>query len=72
MLDFEYVTDKDGKPKAVVVPIEIWRQLFSNDDNVTKGKLLEEIEDYCLSNAMEKAKESPLVTPDEALQYLED
>lgn len=32
MIEIEYLTDKNGQPKAVVIPIELWRQLFPKDD----------------------------------------
>ena len=70
MLEVEYLTDKQGQLKAVVVPIEFWRQLFPEE--VSLDEMLERIEDYCLSKAMDKAKESPLLNREEALVYLEE
>ena len=32
MVEVEYLTDKRGQQKAVVIPIELWRQLFPKDD----------------------------------------
>jgi len=70
MSEIEYLTDKTGKPKAVVVPIELWKQFLSGDGSSKEG-LLEEIEDYCLSKAMDEAKNSPVLNRKEALTYLE-
>ena len=70
MLEVEYLTDKQGQLKAVVVPIEFWRQLFPEE--VSLDEILERIEDYCLSKAMDEAKESPLLNREEALVYLEE
>jgi hypothetical protein len=70
MLEVEYLTDKQGQLKAVVVPIEFWRQLFPEE--VSLDEMLERIEDYCLSKAMDEAKESPLLNREEALVYLEE
>jgi len=71
MLELEYLTDKEGQLKAVVVPIELWEQLFLPDD-ASAEDLAEAIEDYCLGKAMDEAKESPLLTREEALSYLEE
>ncbi|MCP4752763.1 MAG: hypothetical protein GY866_17900 [Proteobacteria bacterium] len=71
MIEFEYLTDRNGKPKAVVVPIELWRQLLANDI-ACREELLEELEDYCLSKAMDEAKDSPLLDRKEALEFLEE
>lgn len=30
MPDIEYLTDKNGKTKAVVIPIELWQKLMPN------------------------------------------
>ena len=70
MLEVEYLTDKQGQLKDVVVPIEFWRQLFPEE--VSLDEMLERIEDYCLSKAMDEAKESPLLNREEALVYLEE
>ncbi|MEW5960402.1 MAG: hypothetical protein AB1801_21965 [Chloroflexota bacterium] len=68
MVEIEYLTDKHGRPKAVVIPVELWRQILLKEDVL--AELAEEIEDYCLSQAMDEAKESPLMTREEALAYL--
>jgi len=70
MLELEYLTDRNGQLKAVVIPIELWKQLFLKDD-VSSEELSEAMEDYCLSRAMDEARESPLLSRDEALAYLE-
>ena len=68
MLEVEYLTDKNGRPKAVVIPVELWRQLLLEENAL--AELAEEIEDYCLSKAMDEAQKSPLMTREEALTYL--
>jgi hypothetical protein len=30
MLEIEYMTDENGQPKAVVIPIELWRIIRKN------------------------------------------
>ena len=71
MLEIEYMTDKNGQPKAVVIPIEIWRQLLPDED-VSFEELSEKIENYCLNNAMNEAQHTPLLSREEALKYLGD
>lgn len=71
MLELEYLTDKEGQLKAVVIPIELWEQLFLPDD-ASAEDLTEAIEDYCLGKAMDEARESPLLTREEALGYLKE
>jgi hypothetical protein len=70
MLEVKYLTDKQGQLKAIVVPIEFWRQLFPEE--VSLEEILERIEDYCLNKAMDEAQESPLLNREEALAYLEE
>ena len=70
MLELEYLTDNRGQQKAVVVPIKLWKQLFLKD-NASAEELSEAMEDYCLNKAMDEAKESPLLSREEALAYLE-
>ncbi|WAL60116.1 hypothetical protein [Thermocoleostomius sinensis] len=69
--EVEYLTDKAGQPKAVVIPIELWNQLFPQEDLSTE-EMVEAIEDYCLSRAMNDAENSPLLDRDAALAYLEE
>lgn len=71
MLEIEYMTDKNGQPKAVVIPIELWRQLLPDED-VSVEELSEKIENYCLNNAMNEARNTPLLSREEALRYLEE
>lgn len=71
MLEIEYMTDKNGQPKAVVIPIELWRQLLPDED-VSFEELSEKIENYCLNNAMNEAQNTPLLSREEALRYLEE
>jgi len=70
MFDLEYLTDKNGQLKAVVIPIELWEQLFQKDD-ASVEELSESVEDYCLNKAMDETQESPLLNREEALAYLE-
>jgi hypothetical protein len=71
MLSIEYLTSQDGKAIAVVIPIDIWRQLLPNEGNSLE-ELAEGIEDYCLNKAMDEATHTPLVERSTALAYLEE
>lgn len=64
------MTDQDGEPQAVVLPIELWRQLLPRED-ASLEEVTEAIEDYCLGKAMDEGQETPLLNRDEALEYLE-
>jgi len=69
MLSLEYLTNQDGQPTAVVIPIEIWRQLLPFD-NASLENLSDAIEDYCLNKAMDEGKKSSLCDQAEALAFL--
>ncbi len=69
MIEVEYLTDKQGIPKAVVIPIDLWQKLIDGD-TASEDELSESFENYCLNKAMDEAKNSPLMTKDEALAYL--
>lgn len=71
MYELEYLTDKNGKAKAVVIPIELWESVFLKYDPSDKEMLSEAMEDYCLNKAMDEAEKSPLLSREEALAYLE-
>lgn len=71
MIEFEYLTDKNGKPKAVVIPIEVWQRI-TTIETVSEAELSEGIEDYCLNKAMDEAKDSPLLNRAAALEFLEE
>jgi hypothetical protein len=71
MFEIEYLTDKQGQPKAVIIPIEIWRKILPNDD-VSLEELAEAIEDYCLNKAMDEANDTSLLNREDALAYLEE
>jgi hypothetical protein len=71
MLNLEYLTNQDGQPTAVVIPIDIWRQLLPFE-NASLENLSDAIEDYCLNKAMDEGKKSPLYSQDEAKAFLED
>ena len=70
MLEIEYLTDKNGQQKAVVIPIELWKRIMPRE-NASIEEISEEIEDYCLNKAMDDAEKSPLLGRKEALDYLE-
>ncbi|NEP53963.1 MAG: hypothetical protein F6K65_36305 [Moorea sp. SIO3C2] len=70
MFKIDYLTDKNGEPKAVVIPIYVWRQLFF-EENMALDDLSERLEDYCLNQGMDEAKLTPLLDREAALQYLD-
>ncbi len=70
MLELEYLRDKKGQLKAVVIPIELWRELFLEDPDSIE-ELTEALENYALNRAMDEAKNSPLLNREDALAYLE-
>ena len=70
MLELEYLTDKSGQLKAVVIPVELWNKLFL-DENASPEELAEAIENYALNKAMDEAEQTPLLTREEALSYLD-
>lgn len=57
----EYLRNKEGQLKAVVIPIELWQSLFLSDD-ASAEELTEAMEDYCLGKAMDEVKESALLS----------
>jgi len=69
-LSIEYLTDSEGNPRAVVIPIELWRRLLPQA-NSSLEELSDNLEDYCLSRAMEEGKETPLLNRQEAIAFLE-
>lgn len=69
-LAIEYLTDSEGNPRAVVIPIELWRKLLP-EANSSLEEISENLEDYCLSRAMEEAKETPLLSRQEAIKFLD-
>ena len=71
MVEIEYLTDKNGRQKAVVIPIELWKKIFPMDDASIKA-ISDDMEDYCLSKAMDEAQQTPLLTREEALNFLEE
>jgi hypothetical protein len=71
MIDIEYLTDKNGKTKAVVIPIELWEKLLPNNSN-NFNDLSESLEDYCLNQAMNEAKLTTLFDQESALKFLEE
>ena len=71
MFEIEYLTNKNGHPKAVVIPIELWKTLLPKEDS-SFDELSEALEDYCLNRAMNEGRETPLLNRDEALAYLEE
>lgn len=71
MIDIEYLTDKSGKTKAVVIPIDVWKKMVTSED-ASINELSENMEEYCLSKAMDEAKKSPLLNREEALKFLKE
>lgn len=70
MIEIEYLTDKNGEPTGVVIPIELWRRLLPKDELAVE-ELSDAIEDYCMNKAMDEGKKSPLWSREEAIAYLE-
>lgn len=71
VLNIEYLTNKDGEVSAVVIPIELWRQILPNEE-VSVEQLADAVEDYCMNKAMDEAVNTPLLARAEALAYLEE
>lgn len=71
MVNIEYLTNKDGEAIAVVIPIDIWRQLLPTEE-VSFEALTEAVEDYSMNKAMNEAVDTPLLNRSEALAYLEE
>ncbi|MGL6345240.1 MAG: hypothetical protein ACRC80_39570 [Waterburya sp.] len=71
MFEIEYLTDKNGQPKAVVIPIEVWQRIFTKE-SISENELSEGLEDYCLNKAMDEAQDSPLLDRAAALRFLEE
>jgi len=69
-MDVEYLTDKNGNLKAVVIPIELWPKIIPIE-NINLDDLAESIENYCLNKAMDEAKSTALLSKETALQFLE-
>jgi hypothetical protein len=71
-LNIEYLTNKDGDVSAVVIPIELWRQLLLPNEEVSVDRFAGAVEDYCMNKAMDEAVNTPLLNRSEALAYLEE
>jgi hypothetical protein len=71
MTGIEYLTDQDGNPRAVVLPIELWRRLLPHEE-ASVEELTEAVEDYCLGKAMDEGRQTPLLGREEALELLKD
>jgi hypothetical protein len=71
MTGVHYLTDQDGKPEAVVLPIDLWRRLLPREDAGVE-ELTEAVEDYCLGKAMDEGRQTPLLSREQALEFLED
>ncbi len=70
MLQLQYLTDQNGQANAVVVPISLWRKIVPQDD-ISVEELSDSMEDYCLNQAMDEGKNTPLLSREQALAYLE-
>lgn len=66
----EYLTDLEGNPRAVVIPIDLWRRLLPQGGDSTDEELAESLEDYCLNNAMDEAQATSLLNREEAILFL--
>ena len=71
MIDIEYLTDKSGKTKAVVIPIDVWKKMVPSE-NASINELSENMEEYCLNKAIDEAKKSPLLSREETLKFLKE
>ncbi len=71
MIEFEYLTDKNGQLKAIIIPIEVWQRIFTAE-SISEAELSEGLEDYCLNKAMDEAKNFPLLDRAAALEFLEE
>ena len=71
MLILEYLTNTEGNTIAVVIPIDIWRQLLPTQD-ASLDELAEAVEDYCMNKAMNESMNTPLLNRSKALAYLEE
>ena len=71
MQNIEYLTSQDSKAIAVVIPIDIWRQILPAED-ASLEELAEGIKDYCLNKAINEAINTPLMERSTALAYLEE
>jgi hypothetical protein len=72
MANLEYLTAPSGQPRAVVIPIEVWRKVFPQfNSSLNDEELADAIEDYCLYQAMQEAVQTPLLDRNAALNYLE-
>ncbi|WP_071191451.1 hypothetical protein [Trichormus sp. NMC-1] len=71
MLNIEYLTNTEGNTIAVVIPIDIWRQLLPTED-ASLDELAEAVEDYCMNKAMNESVNTPLLNRAKALAYLEE
>jgi len=66
MHEINYLTNHKGHKTAVIVPMELWLNIFPEID-VSKEKLIEGVENYCLNKAMDEGKKSSLLNRQEAL-----
>jgi hypothetical protein len=71
MVNIQYLTDQEGKQKAVVIPIELWQKIMP-DPGDNWENLAESLEDYCLNQAMNEAETTPLLDRKAALTFLEE
>lgn len=71
MTGVQYLTDEEGNPRAVVLPMELWRKLLPRED-ASFDELSDAVEDRCLNKAMDEGRRTPLLDRKKALEYLED
>ena len=54
-----------------MLPIELWRRLLPSED-ASVEELTDAVEDYCLGKTMDEGRQTPLLSREEALEFLED
>lgn len=71
MNEIEYLTDTNRRLKGIFIPIEIWKKIFPESPK-SLNELIENFEDYCLNKAMDESKNTPLLSKEEALEFLSE
>ena len=66
----EYLRDNEGQLDAVVIPISLWQTIFPESIG-SPEELVERIEDYCLSRAMDESDRTSSLSREEALAIIE-
>jgi hypothetical protein len=67
-----FVTDADGNRQAILLDLAVWEEILALlEDLEADEALTEEMEDEALNRAMDEAMNSPLLTQEQALAYLD-